>query len=629
VPAELDQIISRMLAKDPGQRHADAAEVLADLRSALGLSTTGSLSPSAPRRPRRWLAWAALGAVALTAITVGFLTWRRGGAAPALLPGQIVRLTDLQGNETFPSLSPDGTFFAYAKLVDGNYDLFLQRVAGGKPINLTAGSPANDYQPAFSPDGQQIAFRSDREGGGIFLMGATGESVKRLTDFGFNPAWSPDGREIAVATEGAFDPTVRYSVSRIFRIDVATGAQRPLAVQDGVQPAWSPHGLRIAFWGVAQPGNRRAIWTIPVAGGSPVPVVDDAFYNWSPVWSPDGGLLYFASNRGGSMNLWRVAVDERSGRVLSTPQPITTSSEWSALPSFSRDGHRLIYATESSRSFVELVPLNPETAQVDGPPALAYQGARGILSCDVSPDGAWLVLGTSSPTEDLLLVRPDGGDLRQLTNDLARDRTPYWSPDGSRILFASNRSGKYEAWTIRPDGSGLTQITHLPDQPVLYPFWSPDGKQIGFYYFSRGTAVLNLLRPQSRPRLLPPAEGGHVFAGSAWSKDGDFLAGGMSTQPGGKVAGVTLWSLSDNTYRRLSQTGYTQTFLRSGQRLLFIEVGIIRLLDIASGEVRTVFSPPHYSSIIWVGAGPGDRELCSVRYINEGDIWSLSLVSTH
>jgi eukaryotic-like serine/threonine-protein kinase len=630
VPAELDRILSRMLAKDPGRRHANAAEVLADLRSVLGLPSTGSLSPSAPsapRGPRRRLAWAALGSAVLAAgIAVGLLAWRRGGAAPDLLPGQIVRLTDLQGSETFPSLSPDGTFFVYSKVVDGSFDLFLQRVAGGKPINLTPGSPADDYQPAFSPDGQQIAFRSAREGGGIFLMGATGESVNRLTDFGFNPAWSPDGREIAVATEEAFDPRMRSSLSQIVRIDVATGARRPLAVQDGVQPAWSPHGLRIAFWGVAQPGNRRAIRTVPVDGGSPATVVDDAFYNWSPVWSPDGRFLYFASNRSGSMNLWRVAVDERSGRVSGTPQPITTSSEWSALPSLSRDGHRLIYATDSSRSFVELVPFDPETARVEGPPALAYQGARDILSCDISPDGTWLALWASFPAEDLLLIRPDGGDLRQLTNDLARDRTPYWSPDGRRILFASNRSGKYEAWTIGSDGSGLTQITHLPDQPVFYPFWSPDGRQIGFYYPSHGTALLDLLHPQARPRVLPPVEDGHVFAGSAWSKDSGSLAGGMSTRQGEAIPGVILWSLADNTYHRLSQAGYDPIFLRRGRRLLFREVGTLRLADMASGEVRTVLSPPPHSSFRWVGVGPGDRNLCTVRATDEGDIWSLSLV---
>jgi len=629
VPAAIDRLIGSMLAKDPGQR-PDAAEVLAELRNALGIPTTGSLSASVHRRPRRRLGWpgwaAAAGAAALAAgIAFGILAWLRGGAAPALLPGQIVRLTDLQGSETFPSLSPDGTYFVYTK-IDDNADLFLQRLAEGTPFNLTAGSPADDYQPAFSPDGQQIAFRSDRDGGGIFLMGATGESVKRLTDFGYNPAWSPDGREIAVSTEGAFDPRTRSSTSQIVLVDVATGTQRPLAVPDGIQPAWSPHRLRIAFWGLAQPGNRRVIWTILVDGGSPVPVVDDAFYNWSPAWSPDGRFLYFASDRSGSMNLWRVAVDERSGRVSGTPQPITTSSEWSALPSLSRDGHRLIYATDSSRSFVELVPFNPETAQAAGPPTLVYQGARAIRSCDVSPDGAWLALGASVPVEDLFLIRADGGDLRQLTNDPARDRTPYWSPDGSRLLFASNRSGKYEAWTIRPDGSGLTQITHLPE-PVAYPFWSPDGRQIGFYYSSHGTALLDLLRPQSPPRVLPPVEGGQIFDGSAWSGDGGSLAGGMSTRQGEAIPGVFLWSLADNTHRRLSQTGYDPTFLRHGPRLLFKEVDTLRLVNLANGELRTVLSPPPHSSLVWVRVGPGDRNLCTVRTTDEGDIWSLSLAA--
>src|SRR5262249_17688715 len=266
-------------------------------------------------------------------------------------------LTDDQGKETFPSLSPDGTFFVYAKAVAGHSDIFLQR-PGGKPLNLTADSPADDTQPAFSPDGQEIAFRSERDGGGTLLMRAAADSVRRLTDFGWTPAWSPDGKEIAVATEGAFDPSSRVSLSQLFRVDVATGVRRSLGVADGLQPSWSPHGWRLAFWGLAQQVAHRAIWTIPADGGAPVTVVDDAYYNWSPAWSPDGRFLYFASNRGGSMNLWRVVIDERSGKVLGSPEPITTPSEWSALPSFSRDGRHLLYATNDDRSFVEQVPLD-------------------------------------------------------------------------------------------------------------------------------------------------------------------------------------------------------------------------------------------------------------------------------
>jgi Tol biopolymer transport system component len=89
-------------------------------------------------------------------------------------------------------------------------------VGGGNPLNLTQDSPEDDTQPAFSPDGQQIAFRSDREGGGLFLMGATGESVRRLTDIGYNPTWSPDGTKLAFASN-------RSGKLQIYTMNSSTG----------------------------------------------------------------------------------------------------------------------------------------------------------------------------------------------------------------------------------------------------------------------------------------------------------------------------------------------------------------------------------------------------------------------
>jgi serine/threonine protein kinase len=632
VPQELVQIVNRMLARDPSVRYATAAEALADMRAALDLPTTGSRTlPSAGRPGRRALlpVILTLGLVAAGGV-MGLLLWRKGKDTPALQPANFTRLTDLPGKETSPSVSPDGAFFVYAKSEGGNSDLFLQRVAGDNPMNLTASSPSDDIQPAFSPDGQQIAFRSERDGGGIFVMGAMGGSVRRLTDFGFNPTWSPDGREIAVATEGAFDPGSRMSRSQIFRVDVngSSRAPRSLGVQDGVQPSWSPHGWRIAFWGLVQPGARRAIWTIPVGGGSPVTVVDDSFYNWSPAWSPDGKFLYFASNRGGSMNLWRVAIDERSGKVTGNPQPITTPAEWSALPSFSHDGHLLLYATNDSRSFVEQVPLDPKNGRSSGPPVPVFQAARSIGGCDISPDGKWIVLEAESPQEDLLLIRPDGKEIRQLTNDPAHDRSPRWSPDGNRILFSSNRSGKYEAWTIRPDGSGLTQVTNLPEQAVFDPFWSPDGKKIGFTYGARGTGILDLVGTPSSLRVLPPVDSGLVFAGLSWSEDGRFLTGMLLRQDESPVPGLSLWSLAHNAHRRLKQAGHSPEFFHNAKRILFTEGGSILALDLANGELWTLATPPLNTSYVSESVGPHDRSMCTVRATNEGDIWSLSLVDS-
>jgi eukaryotic-like serine/threonine-protein kinase len=636
VPPEIARIVSRMLERDPEERYADAGEALADLRRVQGLASTTIASgspPSAGHRRRRIARPVVLGLALLAAAgLVALLAWRRSGP-PAPQPTNFIRLTDLPGSETFPSLSPDGTFFVYAKAVGGNSDLFLQRVAGGNPIDLTAGSPADDTQPAFSPNGQQIAFRSNRDGGGIFLMGATGESIRRLTDFGFNPAWSPDGREIAVGTDGAFDPVGRTTLkSQIFRVDVETGKIRSLGVGDGVQPAWSPHGWRIAFWGFTGPGFQRAIWTVPADGGAPVAVIDDAFYNWSPVWAPDGRFLYFASNRGGSMNLWRVAVDEKSGAVSGAPQPVTTPAEWSALPSLSRDGHLLIYATKDSRTFVDLAPFDPGSGQIVGVPTLVFQGPRSVRSCDISPDGAWLVLAATAPQEDLILVRRDGSEVRQLTNDPARDRKPSWSPDGRRIVFSSNRSGKYEAWTIRPDGSGLTQVTNLPDQTVLSPIWSPDGKQIAFSYGARGTGIVDLSGAPARPRVLPPVSGGRVFAPTAWSQDGRFLGGVLFEQgesQESEVPGIVLWSLADDSYRHLTRDeGYGYAFwLGNGARqvLSFGERSGIKLVDAVGGGSRKLLAPTRDTRYADAKIGADNRTLCAVRFTDEGDIWSLSL----
>ena len=183
-------------------------------------------------------------------------------------------------------------------------------------------------EPAFSLDGSLIAFHESDDVGGIFVAGATGESVRRVTDFGFHPAWSPDGKQIAFASEEIVDPASRTGDSTLYVVPAAGGTPRKLVEGDGAQPSWSPSGQRIVYW--SNTGGQRDIYTVAEGGGPRVAVTQDSAIDWSPVWSPDGRFIYYSSDRGGAMNLWRIAVDPSSGQPQGTPEAVTAGVQASA-----------------------------------------------------------------------------------------------------------------------------------------------------------------------------------------------------------------------------------------------------------------------------------------------------------
>ncbi|HEX3129356.1 MAG TPA: protein kinase, partial [Thermoanaerobaculia bacterium] len=640
VPAELDRVVRRLVARKPEERYAGAEDLVADLRPLAGLSSTSlpTLATQAMPISRRALPlWVAgvLVFAALAALGGYLLRSESGGAAP--VQATFTRLTEQDGSETFPSLSPEGNYFIYVK----SSDIYLQRVGGGNPIDLTPNTPWDDTQPAFSPDGQTIAFRSERPGaagaaggdtGGIFLMGATGESVRRLADFGFNPAWSPDGKEVAVATESvATSPWIRTSQSRIFRLDVATGERHPVGEFDAVQPSWSPGGKRIAYWGSLPGVATRAVFTVPVSGGGePVQVTTDSALNWNPVWSPDGRYLYYVSDRGGSMNLWRVRIDEDSGKADGEPQPVTTPSPWSSLLSLSKDGRQILYATVDNRNLLEKTDLAPGTFEPLGPPKPVTEESKAFRFIEVSPDGKRLAFDTSVPQEDLFILDLEGGGIRRLTDDPAKDRIPRWSPDGSRLIFYSNRSGHFDLWTIRSDGSGLEPVTRTAGPPLINPMWSPAGRFVACGVGTRNDAALvDLSLPLDRrvPKPLPPLPDGNSFSPGAWSPDGRWLAGHAHASGGAQLPGVHLYSLETGQYERLLDVGLATVWLRDGHTLLgrIYETGELFVFDRATRTRRRILGPPLNSSYMASTVSPDGRALYTLRTTNEGDIWMLRM----
>ena len=629
-PPGIDGLLSRMLAEEPADRYPDAAALLADLseleRAAAGLEGT-------PAR-RRLPAWAVLLVVVALAVAAGFWLFRglqqsdEAGSDPS--QATLTRLTELSGKEWFPSLHPDGSLFVYASKVGDRSRLFLKRVGGGNVIDLLPDSFEGDSQPAISPDGQQIAFRSEREGGGIFVMGLMGESVRRVTDFGFNPAWSPDGKEILCATAGIENPLLReVHPSQIYRINPATGQRQLVHPGDAVQPSWSPRGFRIAYWETSRTG-RRMIWTIPADGGEPVPVTDGESVDWNPVWSPDGRYLYFASDRSGVTNLWRVPIDERSGNVLGEPEPVTTSGQASMF-SLSRDGRHIVYAGDETRTILEKVGFDPTNGAIAGPAVTITETAAMIPTFDVSPDGRSLVYFTSGPQEDLFVIHSEGTGLRRLTNDEFRDRQPSWSPDGTRIAFFSNRSDlnrsdKYEIWTIRADGSQLEQATIIPGRPAYNPIWSPNGRWLACD-LEENEALIDLDRPvaERSPVFFPLAGRGMGFTARSWSPNGRWLAGLLHSPDGQPVPGIVLHSLAGRNYVRITDRGEWPTWLSDSRRLLYRDAGNFFLLDIVSRESRQVLTTPPGSGYSFFSLSPDDRVLYLTRNNEQGDIWLLTM----
>lgn len=255
LPADLDRIISRALEKDRELRYQTASDFRADLRRVLReIDSDGSgvekIMVARKRRSRRILGLVA--AMLAVIVASSLLTWqllKTRSKGPDWSRATHTQLTDHSGIEFFPSLSPDGKTFIYASKQEGNYDLFLQRVGGKNPTNLTKDSPRDDTQPSFSPDGEHIAFRSEREPAGLYVMEATGENTRRIVDVGFNPAWSPDGKEIVFSTASRELPDVRNTrSSSLWIVNLASGAKRLLSNEDAMQPQWSPHNKRIAYW---------------------------------------------------------------------------------------------------------------------------------------------------------------------------------------------------------------------------------------------------------------------------------------------------------------------------------------------------------------------------------------------
>ena len=626
LPAGLERLVSHCLEKNPEQRFHSAHDLAFDLESLATNSAMRASTPGiAPSRLVRRRGMLLAGAVVLgLACFLGGRLGRWSVAAPSLL---FERLTSEPGVERSPALSPDGETVAYAKNVAGRTQVFIQRVGSDKPVDLSSDSPDSDSDPVFSPDGSLIAFRSARDGGGIFVMGPLGESVRRVSDSGFGPDFTPDGKEIVYAEEAPVSPLSRAIRSRLWAVEIATGKKRIVCGPDAVEPAVSPHGKRVAFWGLVGETAQRDLWTVPLAGlpkgEKPIAVTSDPAVDFSPFWSADGSFLYFGSDRGGSMNLWRVPIDEASGRTRGAPEPVSLPVTWAGVfpGSFrgSRAGKRIAFTAPAELMTIEKLALEPGTLRVMGSPSVLRRSSTTFEYLAVSPDGATLATRTIGRVEDLCLISADGLKLRRLTHDAFRNRAPAFTPDGNRLVFFSDRGGDYHVFSIAVDGSGIQPLS--AEAPLFYtnPVPSPDGRFLAVSSFDLRLAVYPLSADPggklSTGLSLAEFPSSWVWAWSPESRR--LLAAGPVPEA---LAPALLCSLETKKCENLGIKAFAAQFAPGGRTALFAAADGIRALDLATHASRLVFAIPD-SSVEQIALAPDGRALYLLRNVTESDIW--------
>jgi eukaryotic-like serine/threonine-protein kinase len=624
LPPEFDRVIARAIRKDVRDRYQTASEMLADLKrikQAADLEQSRASMP-ALQRPAIGLlpAAVAFGLIAVTAVLAYVLLGRSSTnpSRPFLADATFAQVTDQPGLEASASLAPDGKSVVYASRASGSWHIYLQRTDSKSPSDLTPDSPVDNVDPAYSPDGKQVAFRSERDGGGIFVLDVASKAVQRVSNFCHNPAWSPDHKSIACAIERIDVPTSRLAVSQLWILDLASGGKRQLTVTDGVQPSWSPHGDRIAYWSFGQQGG---LWTIPAGDGPPVPVPVDGPTTWNPVWSPDGQYLFFSSNRGGSTNLWRIPIEEKSGRVLGPIEPVTTPSSNAGFISIAHDGSRIAYVHQTfAHNFSKVRFDRPNDAAVP-----VTEGAHIYRQLDVSPSGEFLTYQSDSR---IFVMSVDGTGPRQLT-DSGSARGPRWSPDGATIAFYLNRKEPItQIWTIKPDGTGMKQITDYRtagSKGLYYPVWFPDGKHITCTTFEGVTLTFDLSKPEPdhEPVALPPLPTpGQSFVAWRWSLDGSALSG-WKLLPDGRSAGIAVYDARAHRYTELTSGGVFPAWIEQGRTLLYAAGDALYRVGVESRLVAKVTTLPRFFSTF--SLAKDGRWLYYEEEQREGDVWLINL----
>jgi len=476
-PPEAERAILRCLRKDPGKRWqslSDLGSVLEDLKEDTESGRKILVGHVAGRRPVKIGLVAALAAIIVVAAVVTVFLIRSGPSGTR--PLELRRLTYDTGISFSPAISPDGNLVAFAsdRGSDSGTNIWVRHINQPEPTRLTD-HPADDQHPNFSPDGSRIVFRSSRDGGGIFVVNVLGGGVRKVVGSGIFPRFSPDGASIVFVEDVHW---ARGGLLKMFKVATNGGSPEPFLPGWGVLrppvstgPILSPDGRLTLFYGASFEDPRGQDWWVaPTDGGEPWS--SDAkeaglmteFVRFPSVWLPER-LLFVAGTTIAGMNLYHAKISDE-GHISGPPERLTVGPGMTWMPTVSNSG-RIALARFNFVMHLWEVELDPETGQSAGTPRRITDDASPKYSFSLTRDGDRLAYSTFAGsrgawrTEVRLQDRTTGRQSVPVTLSIATASLyPRLSPDGSLLSWQSLDDGKRIAWvapTEQPIGRELCQ----------------------------------------------------------------------------------------------------------------------------------------------------------------------------
>jgi Tol biopolymer transport system component len=521
VPAELERVLVRCLRKDPQRRWQTMSDLKVALQDLKEDSESGKLMAAAApagrgkKKTAFLVAAASILVLAAAAVVLKLFILK----PPGPVDYEITPLTFDSGVTAFPTLSPAGNLIAYAsdREGDGNLDIWVQQVSGGKPLRLT-NHPADDWFPSFSPDGSQIAFRSERAGGGIYLIDALavgGEPVRThaienlglTTIVQFPVGWAGNGIYFVSGTTIEGVNLFRTSIDP--KTLAVTGPAAAITTGPGMKiyPAVMPDG-RVFFTDMRVAMNAWSVAARPdeaVVSAKPQKLTQDLMQNFNPTISRDGAKAAFSAFGGAQAARIEVRVKNlRTGEETKIPvQGINVNQ----FPRLSPDGSLLAYR--------DIVEGKDKTILVAPGAATGRELCEGCVVFGFSPsDDFALVQAKRNELEKMDLRTGEKSVVLSSPQDIVEDAS--LSPDGKWLVWLAGEPDGRAAIRITPFGGnqGGSQGTITVAEAIYYlgsPTWSPNGRRI--YYLSEKNGRCSIFVRELDPRTKNPAgEEREVFA---------------------------------------------------------------------------------------------------------------------